>query len=179
MPHQIRNITNRLDELRLSSNTLPYELTDEDDEYAIFQFDTDNNRYILTLDQFPNEEYDRSGTSYLEIEFVTHNLKTGVRGSQLSKENTNIGEPQLIQVYATIANIVVDYVYENPQISEITCAADTKKLPIYTRLFRSNIAHMLPEFKIAGSTTLVRIEDEDEFNNLQLQRQANIKRPNM
>lgn len=164
-------------------NTLDYELVNEDDYHHIYKFDTENNTYTLTLDEFPVDDESHNPwddfPTVLQIEFITQNLHTGVRGSQSSTDNTNIGEPQLIQVYSTIASLVVDYVTERSRITEVICSGDAKKSPIYARLMKSNIARMLPEFKLAGPTHLMRIEDEDEFNSIQAQRQANTKRPNM
>lgn len=183
MPHNIRKLTNRLDELRLSYNSSDYHVIEDDDYMRTYQFDTENNRYTLYLTQLQLDdeiEYTPWDTypSRLEVEFTTVNLKTNVRGSAITKDNTNKGEPQLIKVYSTVADIVVDYVQEYPNIMEVGCSGDVKKQPIYARLMKSNIARMLPEFKMDGPTSMVRIEDEDEFDNIQAQRQADAEKLN-
>ena len=186
MPDNIRKLTNRLDELRLSYNSLDYHVIEDDDYMRTYQFDTENNRYTLSLTQFPLDDdfesmsgpFGNSSDIRLDIEFTTINLKTNIRGSALTKDNTNKGEPQLIKVYSTIADIVVDYVHEYPEIMEVGCSGDAKKQPIYSRLMKSNIARMLPEFKMDGPTSMVRIEDEDEFDSIQAQRQADAEKLN-
>lgn len=162
MPTNIRKLSNRLDELQLgSTNILSYKEIKDDDYRREYEFNTSTNRYTLILTQYPYDEssVDNNPWGYpektvLEIEFVTTNIKTGVQGDPITRTNVNKGEPELLSVYSTIADIVTDYVYEHNDIHQIRCYADPTKTRIYSNLIKSNLAKMLPEFKLISPLTL-------------------------
>jgi len=168
MPHTIRKLIQQLDELQLGNNILNSKIIDDDEYHTVYEFDTTTNHYTVILKQCPYDEdavidnpWDTPDETILEIEFTTRNLKTGVHGDPVTAQNTNKGDPELIRVYSTIADLVMDFVYENyDHIKQIQCHADPKKARIYSNLIKSNLASMLPDFKMVGPLTLEKIDDE-------------------
>jgi hypothetical protein len=127
----------------------------------IYDMKTENGKYgivfsIEDLDENWDDEEDYDGpTGYaLRVYF----LGMGKDG-RLTQLDTNIGEREVLKIYATIANLAVEIIRAHPEVTEIIAqGVNDQRQRIYTRLIQQNIGRLLPGWA-PGGEGLVKIKE--------------------
>jgi hypothetical protein len=152
---QLRRATGleeNLNELALRS-TLPVTQIMNHRSKQIYNLKTQSGEYQIVLDisnkddNFDDDpDYDGPTGYLLNIYFVG---KTP--DGSWTQWNTNVGEKQVAQIFATIAQLAVKIIKAHPEIDEIEIkGADPQRSRIYSRLMQQNIDSLLPGWKLGG-----------------------------
>jgi hypothetical protein len=152
---QLRRATGleeNLNELALRS-TLPVTQIMDHPGKQVYDMKTQSGEYRIVLDIWNKDEnfeddpdYDGPTGYLLNIYFVG---KTP--DGSWTQWNTNVGEKQVAQIFATIAQLAVKIIKAHPEIDEIEIkGADPQRSRIYSRLMQQNIDSLLPGWKLGG-----------------------------
>jgi hypothetical protein len=141
-----------LNELALKS-TLPVTQTMDHPAKQVYDMKTQSGEYQIVFgisnkdDNFDNDpDYD-GPTGYLLDVLLLGRAPDG----SWTQYNTNVGEKQVAQIFATIAQLAVKIIKAQPGIDEIEIkGADTQRSRIYSRLMQQNIDSLLPGWKLGG-----------------------------
>jgi hypothetical protein len=142
-----------LNELALKS-TLPVTQTMNHPGKQVYDMKTQSGEYQIVFsisnkdDNFDNDpDYDGPTGYILDVLL----LGQDPNGSW-TQYNTNVGEKQVAQIFATIAQLAVKIIKTQPGINEIEIkGADPQRSRIYSRLMQQNIDSLLPGWKLGGA----------------------------
>jgi pyrimidine deaminase RibD-like protein len=153
----IDHVDEKLDELALRT-TLPVTQEPSRDGYWLYRMKTESGEYQLHFyienkDENYEGDPDYDGpTGYALRVFFLGKTPEG-RWIQF---NTNVGEKEVLKIFATIAQLASKIVKENPTVDEIVISgADQQRGRIYTRLMQQNASQLLPGW-IPGGDGLVK-----------------------
>ena len=108
---------------------------------------------IEDLDENWDDEEDYDGpTGYaLRVYFLGRD-----KNGRQTQFDTNIGEQDVLKIYATIAKLAVEIIRAHPEVTEIIAEGVTdQRQRIYTRLIQQNISRLLPGW-VPGERGLVK-----------------------
>jgi hypothetical protein len=141
-----------LNELALKS-TLPVSQAMNHPDKQVYDLKTQSGEYKIVFTIFNKDENfeddpDYDGPTGLLLDILL--LGQDSDGSW-TQRNTNVGEKQVAQIFATIAQLGVKIIKSRPEINEIEITgADPQRSRIYSRLMQQNINSMLPGWKLGG-----------------------------
>ena len=144
-------------ELSLNS-TLPVQQVPSRPGMYVYDMKTEVGEYrivfgIEDLDENWDDEEDYDGpTGYaLRVYFLGRD-----KNGRQTQFDTNIGEQDVLKIYATIAKLAVEIIRAHPEVTEIIAEGVTdKRQRIYTRLIQQNISRLLPGW-VPGERGLVK-----------------------
>jgi hypothetical protein len=127
----------------------------------IYDMKTQNGEYhivfsIEDLDENWDDEEDYDGPTGFALRMYF--LGKGKDG-RLTQLDTNIGEKEVLKIYATMAKLTVQIIQAHPEITEIMVeGVNDQRQRIYTRLIQQNIGRLLPGWA-PGGEGLVKIKE--------------------